>query len=54
VNDAFWKSGKHRQPRQCRERWFNHLDPSLLKCDWTMEEELMLIEQWEVYGNKWA
>jgi hypothetical protein len=29
--------------KQCRERWSNHLDPSLKKGDWTLEEDIALI-----------
>lgn len=28
--------------KQCRERWFNHLDPNLLKTPWTAEEDAIL------------
>ena len=29
--------------KQCRERWANHLEPSLIKTDWTPEEDQLLI-----------
>lgn len=25
--------------KQCRERWFNHLDPSIKKGEWSPEED---------------
>ena len=28
--------------KQCRERWFNHLDPSLTKTVWTGREDEVL------------
>ncbi|XP_016479134.1 transcription factor MYB3R-1-like [Nicotiana tabacum] len=40
--------------KQCRERWHNHLNPSINKEPWTQEEELTLIRAHQVYGNKWA
>ena len=27
----------HRKGKQCRERWFNHLDPNIKKGEWTPE-----------------
>ena len=29
--------------RQCRERWFKHLDPSVNKSKWTLEEDLKIV-----------
>ncbi|XP_078433752.1 transcription factor MYB3R-1-like isoform X2 [Wolffia australiana] len=40
--------------KQCRERWHNHLDPTITKEAWTQEEELALIHAHQKYGNKWA
>lgn len=31
--------------KQCRERWFNHLDPTIKKGNWTPEEDKILEEQ---------
>ncbi|KAM6556834.1 hypothetical protein CsatB_003853 [Cannabis sativa] len=45
---------KGRMGKQCRERWHNHLDPSLNKNPWTEEEESILIKYHQIYGNKWA
>lgn len=40
--------------KQCRERWFNHLNPDIKKDAWTAEEdEIILQAHWEL-GNKWA
>jgi hypothetical protein len=33
-----------RTDRQCRERWHNHLDPSIKKSTWTREEDKILID----------
>ncbi|CAN7005353.1 hypothetical protein IGI04_009179 [Brassica rapa subsp. trilocularis] len=40
--------------KQCRERWHNHLNPTINKEAWTQEEELVLIRAHQVYGNRWA
>ncbi|WJX35764.1 hypothetical protein P8452_23714 [Trifolium repens] len=40
--------------KQCRERWHNHLNPSINKEAWTQEEELALIHAHNIYGNRWA
>nr|AXY87639.1 transcription factor MYB3R-4-like protein [Cymbidium sinense] len=40
--------------KQCRERWHNHLNPTINKDAWTQEEEIALIHAHQIYGNKWA
>lgn len=40
--------------KQCRERWHNHLCPSITKSDWTKEEDDILIEHQKLWGNKWS
>ncbi|KAL9176127.1 hypothetical protein ABFS82_02G158800 [Erythranthe guttata] len=40
--------------KQCRERWFNHLNPEINKAAWTKEEETILIGVHAQYGNKWS
>lgn len=40
--------------KQCRERWFNHLNPEINKDPWTEEEERILREAHSRIGNKWA
>lgn len=43
-----------RNGKQCRERWHNQLDPAIRKEPWTVEEERVLRESHEKFGNKWA
>jgi hypothetical protein len=43
-----------RTPKQCRERWHNHLDPSIHKGPWSADEDQTLAEKQFVLGNKWA
>jgi len=40
--------------KQCRERWYNHLDPSINKSEWTDDEDQMLLDAHDELGNKWA
>jgi hypothetical protein len=35
-------------------RWHNHLDPSINKNPWTVEEDAKILEAHTLYGNKWA
>ena len=44
----------HRTGKQCRERWYNHLDSSVSKEEWSLDEQRKLVElQWS-FGNRWA
>lgn len=43
-----------RTGKQCRERFRNHLDPTLLKTAWTAEEDQLLIDLHRQYGNSWT
>jgi hypothetical protein len=40
--------------KQCRERWFNHLDPAINKGDWSSSEERILFEAQRHFGNRWC
>ena len=40
--------------KQCRERWHNHLNPSIRKDSWTVEEEWLLFLYHLQIGNRWA
>eukprot|EP00735_Rhodelphis_limneticus_P015159 TRINITY_DN9328_c0_g1::TRINITY_DN9328_c0_g1_i1::g.28371::m.28371 TRINITY_DN9328_c0_g1::TRINITY_DN9328_c0_g1_i1::g.28371 ORF type:complete len:381 (-),score=59.52,sp/P10242/MYB_HUMAN/61.17/4e-38,Myb_DNA-binding/PF00249.26/9.6e-15,Myb_DNA-binding/PF00249.26/1.5e-15,Myb_DNA-bind_6/PF13921.1/4.8e-19,Myb_DNA-bind_6/PF13921.1/1.6e-10,Myb_DNA-bind_4/PF13837.1/1.9,Myb_DNA-bind_4/PF13837.1/1.4e+02 TRINITY_DN9328_c0_g1_i1:274-1416(-) len=45
---------KNRSGKQCRERWINHLDPSLKKESWSLEEDEILILAHSEHGNRWS
>ncbi|GAA5941616.1 uncharacterized protein JCM15063_001637 [Sporobolomyces koalae] len=49
ANELGTRSGK-----QCRERWHNHLDPSINKSEWTPEEDALIKSMYEQIGSKWA
>ncbi|KAF7834147.1 myb-related protein A-like [Senna tora] len=40
--------------KSCRLRWYNQLDPNIVKRPFTEEEEEMLLSLHKVKGNKWA
>jgi len=43
-----------RLPKQCRERWINHLDPSIIKGRLTEEEWQIVLNAHKELGNKWS
>ena len=44
----------NRLGKQCRERWFNHLDLKISKSPWTSLEYENLIQLHSVHGNQWS
>jgi hypothetical protein len=40
--------------KQCRERWYNHLNPAINKTAWSAEEDRIIIEEHGRIGNRWA
>jgi hypothetical protein len=44
----------HRSAKQCRERWFNHLDPTVVKSEWTQDEDELIHAQFELHGSRWS
>ncbi|OHT01552.1 Myb-like DNA-binding domain containing protein [Tritrichomonas foetus] len=45
---------RNRSNKDCRDRYFLHLSPSVEKRKWTPEEELLLIEKYDEFGPKWV
>lgn len=43
-----------RTPKQCRERWKNHLDPAINKGPYTEDEDAVILAAQERLGNKWS
>lgn len=48
------KSVEGRSAKQCRERWFLNLDPSINHGPWTAEEDHALMEFVRLNGGKWS
>jgi hypothetical protein len=44
----------HRTAKQCRERWLNHLIPTVNKDPWTEEEDVVIFDLFQQHGKKWA
>ena len=40
--------------KQCRERWFNHLDPNIKKDAWSIEDDATIMAAVARIGPKWA
>ncbi|XP_056633340.1 transcriptional activator Myb isoform X6 [Diorhabda sublineata] len=45
---------KGRIGKQCRERWHNHLNPKIKKSAWTEQEDELIYQAHQMYGNQWA
>eukprot|EP01127_Copromyxa_protea_P005018 TRINITY_DN14838_c0_g1_i1.p1 TRINITY_DN14838_c0_g1~~TRINITY_DN14838_c0_g1_i1.p1 ORF type:complete len:288 (+),score=62.18 TRINITY_DN14838_c0_g1_i1:32-895(+) len=45
---------KGRLPKQCRERWINHLDPNITKGKLTDEEWQIVMQCHRELGNRWS
>ncbi|XP_024124562.1 transcriptional activator Myb isoform X2 [Oryzias melastigma] len=43
-----------RNGKQCRERWHNHLNPTVKKTSWTLEEDRIVCQAHGLLGNRWA
>ena len=43
-----------RRNKQCRERWYNHLNPQNNTQEWSNHEQWIVFLAQRVYGNKWA
>lgn len=43
-----------RSGKQCRERWHNHLNPSIKKDAWGVEEDTIIINAHQQLGSRWS
>lgn len=43
-----------RTGKQCRERWYNNLDPNVKKGDWTAEEDNFIFDHYVKQGSSWS
>ncbi|EAX90073.1 Myb-like DNA-binding domain containing protein [Trichomonas vaginalis G3] len=42
-----------RSARQCRERYKNYLKPTIIKKNWTKDEDALILQKYQELGNKW-
>jgi len=42
-----------RNNKQCRERWFNVLNPKVIKGEWSLEEDYLIFRLYTKFGGKW-
>ena len=54
LNAMIHDGAKVRQGRHCRERWYNHVDPGLIKGNWSTEEDDLLVKLHSEHGNRWS
>lgn len=45
---------KNRTPRQCRDRWYNYLNPNITNQPWSEEEDKLLEKMHNKYGSRWT
>jgi hypothetical protein len=43
-----------RSGKQCRERWFNNLDPNVVKGNWTTIEDYKIFKLFQNKGSQWS
>lgn len=43
-----------RSGKQCRERWYNNLNPEVIKGNWTPREDYMIFKLFSLQGSKWS
>jgi hypothetical protein len=48
------ENGKFITPKQCRERWFNHISQSVRHSEWTREEDFRILDFCKRNGKKWS
>lgn len=54
INSLYHNGMQIREGRQCRERWLNHVDPTLNKGLWTIEEDELLLKMHDELGSRWS
>lgn len=43
-----------RSGKQCRERWFNALNPAVIKGQWTPADDYKIFKLYSIFGSKWS
>lgn len=53
LNLKAYNSYPERKGKQCRERWFNKLNPILTKEKWSETEDILILTKQAEFGNRW-
>merc|ERR1712150_26168 len=53
ISEEMRKNGYQRTTKQCRERWQNHLRPSLRLGKFTAEEDEVILKTYRECGGEW-
>ena len=48
------KLGVNRNGKQCRERWYNFLNPEINRDPFSNEEDLKILQLRKQIGNRWS
>jgi len=43
-----------RTGKNCRERWHNQLNPDIKKTPWSEEEDRIILDAQQKFGNQWS
>ena len=43
-----------RNPKQCRERWTEYIDPALDRGRFTKEEDEIILREQKIVGHRWT
>ncbi len=54
IADRMKAKGFERTGKQVRERYKNHLDPTINSSPFKVEEDMIILSYYKEYGNKWA
>jgi hypothetical protein len=44
----------NKSSKQCRERWYNYLNPVIQKSEWTTNEIDLVFQGYQKHGSKWS
>ena len=54
LSNEFHKGAQVRSGKRCKERWCNHLNPTIYKGPWTPQDDLKLVKLIQQHGKQWS
>lgn len=54
LNEELHNRLNIRNSKTCKERWNNYLNPNINRGSWTEDEDILLLEGFLKYGNRWS